>query len=187
MNELTEEVVTKIFQLYSENKTNDEITRITGYSEYHIRISLKQRGISRLKGNKLPLATERKCRICNLTKPIDSFPNHKICPSGKDYRCKTCSNEKRNDRRMRRMYGISQEQYDEMFKQQNGLCKICNKPEQTIDPRNKQLRRLSVDHSHTGIKKVRGLLCQKCNVSLGNLNDDITLFEKAIEYLKEYA
>lgn len=52
-------------------------------------------------------------------------------------------------------YGITIERYDQMFLQQHGLCKICKK----------QKRRLVVDHDHeTG--KVRGLLCDPCNLAL---------------------
>jgi len=44
---------------------------------------------------------------------------------------------------------------------------------------------LLVDHCHvTG--KYRGLLCNRCNTSLGFVNDDIELLEKMVNYLKEY-
>jgi hypothetical protein len=40
-----------------------------------------------------------------------------------------------------------------------------------------------VDHHHvTG--KIRGVLCFTCNVALGQLKDDVTLFRKAIDYLE---
>jgi len=42
-----------------------------------------------------------------------------------------------------------------------------------------------VDHCHvTG--KYRGLLCNRCNTSLGFVNDDIELLENMVKYLKEY-
>lgn len=82
-------------------------------------------------------------------------------------------------------YGISSDQYKELLTKQNNLCKICKRPETTIDPRNKKLRRLCIDHDHkTG--KVRGLLCQKCNSMLGFFDDNIQILENAISYLKEY-
>lgn len=85
-------------------------------------------------------------------------------------------------------YGITIEDYNQMFEQQKGLCLICNKPE-TI--RNKragkvgEIKNLVVDHCHkTG--KIRGLLCMNCNQGIGKLQDDINLLQKAIEYLKKY-
>lgn len=72
-----------------------------------------------------------------------------------------------------RKYKISLEDYDTMAINQNGLCLICEK----------KPTRLVVDHCHaTG--KVRGLLCDPCNVALGFLNDDTTLLRKAIQYLQ---
>lgn len=39
-----------------------------------------------------------------------------------------------------------------------------------------------VDHDHeTG--KVRGLLCNSCNVMLGHSKDDVAILQKGIEYL----
>lgn len=75
-------------------------------------------------------------------------------------------------------YGITPEQFKEMYKQQDGKCKICNEVPSTK-------RGLHVDHCHdTG--KVRGLLCHGCNVALGSFKEDVKLLEKAIEYLKEH-
>ena len=55
-------------------------------------------------------------------------------------------------------YNLTNEQYEEMFRAQNGLCAICG--------RAWEKRRLAVDHNHkTG--KVRGLLCGSCNIRLG--------------------
>ena len=71
-----------------------------------------------------------------------------------------------------RKYGISQEIYDEMYLRQKGRCSICGR----IPP-----KKLYVDHDHaTG--SVRGLLCNRCNVSL-HLLDNEDLLEKALNYL----
>lgn len=70
---------------------------------------------------------------------------------------------------------MSYEEFKQMLKKQKGLCAICNKEETK--------RRISVDHNHkTG--KVRGLLCQECNIALGLLKDNPKLLKKAINYLK---
>jgi hypothetical protein len=62
----------------------------------------------------------------------------------------------------RNKYGIdcTPEQYNEMHDLQAGLCKICGRAESVSG------RRLAVDHDHvTGL--VRGLLCTKCNTTVG--------------------
>lgn len=71
-------------------------------------------------------------------------------------------------------YGVTEEAYNALFQAQNGRCKICrlNSP-----------KKLSIDHDHT-TGRIRGLLCQSCNVGVGMFKDDVDLLAKAIEYLK---
>ena len=84
----------------------------------------------------------------------------------------------------KRLYGITEEDYLRMLKEQNEVCKICLKPE-TAKAKDK-VKRLSVDHCHmTG--KVRGLLCHKCNTTLGKYEDNIETFERFIEYLSAFS
>lgn len=90
---------------------------------------------------------------------------------------------KHRERMLKKNYGVTVEQYDQMLEQQNGVCAICGKPESRSANGGLGMRPLSVDHCH-GSLKIRGLLCSHCNTALGLLNDDIGLFEKAIEYLK---
>lgn len=71
--------------------------------------------------------------------------------------------------------GITVEEYNMMFEAQQGVCKICGRP----DP----LGRLAIDHDHT-TNKVRGLLCRACNLALGNFGDSVERLERAIAYLK---
>ena len=85
------------------------------------------------------------------------------------------------DRRLSyaKTYGITLEQYDEMFAAQEGRCAICNRPEF------EQKRRLAVDHDHeTG--EVRELLCDACNVSLGGFQDDPAVLMAAQAYLRRH-
>ena len=77
---------------------------------------------------------------------------------------------------IKRTYGITIEQYNEMLISQNGMCLICGKEETRT--RKKKVTQLVVDHSHkTG--KVRGLLCAICNGRLG-------WYEKCQEKIKSY-
>jgi hypothetical protein len=78
---------------------------------------------------------------------------------------------------VQRRYGISREEYDALLVRQNGVCAICQNPQSR-----KGTKRLSVDHCHK-TKKVRGLLCAKCNMAIGILADDDARCTRAAEYL----
>lgn len=84
--------------------------------------------------------------------------------------------ERERDLRLRRLYGITAEQYDEMLEAQGGVCAICERPP------GKQ--RLNVDHDHkTGL--VRGLLCWECNRRvLAAARDRAHILRRAAEYLE---
>jgi len=75
-----------------------------------------------------------------------------------------------------RAYGIEPETYYEMLKKQGHRCAIC---------RGKSTRRaMNIDHDHT-TGKVRGLLCDSCNLSIGHLERK-SFVEKALKYLAKY-
>lgn len=80
--------------------------------------------------------------------------------------------------------GLTLEQYDQIFESQNGVCAICGKPE-TKKHQSGNIRRLCVDHSHK-TSKVRGLLCNKCNLVIGNSNDSVEVLASAIKYLTKH-
>ena len=73
-------------------------------------------------------------------------------------------------------YDMTEDDYAELLTKQNNCCAIC-KGQPTG-----RYKVFHVDHCHT-TNKVRGLLCQKCNHALGLFNDNVSLLEKAIEYL----
>lgn len=75
--------------------------------------------------------------------------------------------------RIKKTYGITQEDYDRMYAEQNGKCAICGQ---------KSEKNFHIDHDHdTG--EVRGLLCNKCNKALGFVNDSPTILERMIRYI----
>ena len=71
---------------------------------------------------------------------------------------------------LKRVYGITIEEYEIMEKNQDGTCYICNHPEKS--------RKLAVDHCHT-TGQIRGLLCLICNTKLG-------WYEKNKESINQY-
>lgn len=81
-------------------------------------------------------------------------------------------------------YGISEEEYYDLLEIQGGGCAICGSTDsRVIEGRAKDA--LSVDHCHTS-GKVRGILCNKCNLGIGLLGDDLESLEKAYTYLKSF-
>lgn len=73
-------------------------------------------------------------------------------------------------------YGIEREEYEKLLSDQKERCAICYGV-------NKDGKALGVDHDH-GTGRIRGLLCNTCNRSLGLLHDNIEVLKKAIKYLE---
>lgn len=108
----------------------------------------------------------KKCPRCNKILPESMF-------APKTRHCKIC----RRDYDWQYKYGISPEQYFELYQQQEGKCKICGE-ELNED------EYLCIDHDkETG--EIRGLLCKKCNLGLGHFKDSPDNLRKAAEYLEE--
>ena len=79
-------------------------------------------------------------------------------------------------------FGFSMDSYTAMLQEQNGLCKICEKPEMTKDSRSGKIKDFAIDHCHK-TKRIRGLLCNNCNRAIGLFQDDPKLLTKAAEYI----
>lgn len=126
---------------------------------------------------------EKFCPLCKQWLPLDSFWNRWDNSSKKDTYCKSCriENDKKYPKiayRRKARYGVTPSQYDKLLQFQNYKCAICERTETK--------RPMVVDHCHkTG--KIRGLLCDGCNIILGRFNDDEEIFKKAIAYLRETA
>jgi hypothetical protein len=79
------------------------------------------------------------------------------------------------DGHLRRKFGITIEQYEEMLEAQGGRCAICGRePHPTIS--------LHVDHDHVR-GHLRGLICFDCNAGLGKFRDRRRLLAAAMAYL----
>lgn len=94
---------------------------------------------------------------------------------------------KHRENLLKKMYGLTVSEYEEMFRKQNGVCAICKKPETRTSTYKgvTKIRPLCVDHCHNS-RKVRELLCSHCNTALGLFEDRIDLFETAIEYIRRH-
>lgn len=80
---------------------------------------------------------------------------------------------------LKHKFGIDIKQYHQMYKDQDGNCLICGKPQSELKGK------LCVDHDHiTG--KIRGLVCADCNHGLGNFKDTPRILQKAIDYLNKH-
>lgn len=79
---------------------------------------------------------------------------------------------------LRRKFGITSEQYEQMLEEQGGVCALCRRtPRHDIS--------LHVDHDHTTGAN-RKLLCFRCNNALGDLDDDPALLRAAADYLEQH-
>jgi hypothetical protein len=72
-------------------------------------------------------------------------------------------------------YGLTPEQHDALYANQEGKCAICGRHED----------KLGVDHNHS-TKQVRGLLCLRCNAVIGMAYDDTDILLSAIKYLDRW-
>jgi len=104
---------------------------------------------------------DKECSQCHMLYPISSFRNQSLGRWGKSGACKRCEASKTYMRK----YGIDIHEKERVYKEQKGLCNICQK-QKTFDD-------LFIDHDHTtGREKCfRGLLCQECNLAYGALGD----------------
>lgn len=148
-----------------------------------------------------PEPTEKPCLHCNTSWPATA-EYYSIHPDSGNLRnvCRPClskqkyksrdrrgrNEEYRNRRRetadyqMQQKYGISLEEFERRAAAQDGKCLICGR----VPNGNYARSRLNVDHDHvTG--EIRGLICNQCNLSLGNFNDDPMLLRRAADYLEK--
>lgn len=130
-----------------------------------------------------PYEAGRTCTACGEFKSADNYTLEKDTRAfggiAMRSKCKPCNEFIKYKAFIKRRYGITYQEYCDMLDAQKGRCAIC----ESFDAQNNRTYgKLFIDHCHT-TGKVRGLLCSKCNHALGQLNDDVDLFKKAIEYL----
>jgi len=90
-------------------------------------------------------------------------------------------------KRVLKAKGLTLEKYQELLKKQDNKCKICG----TTTPGGSRIN-FAIDHDHKCCPDYfnhcgncfRGLLCTRCNTTLGAVEDNIGLLTKMIDYLK---
>jgi hypothetical protein len=128
------------------------------------------------------------CYNCKIEKELKDYHKQTLAKDGHRNICILCVKEytfknrtkcnlNRINNHLKKNYGITLDQKNQMVIDQKGLCLCCGENLGT-NPYN-----IHVDHDHeTG--KVRGILCNGCNVGLGGFKDNINKLNKAIIYLK---
>ena len=136
------------------------------------------------------------CRVCG----CELTPANRVRAEG--YECKDCrkirlaKNHQANPGIRKRIYqkhclkkyGLTPESYDKLFEIQGGVCAICGEAEtlsQSYKGNPYGLKRLAVDHNHRN-GKVRGLLCSRCNLVLGRVEENPDVLRKMISYIAQY-
>lgn len=132
------------------------------------------------------------CFRCKTSKPVSEFQKKTKAKDGLHPLCKECKNSDERAKRdpsysqrtnLKKMYGMTPEQYWALRDKQAGVCAICEEPEKMV--RYGKVVNLAVDHCHkTGI--VRGLLCSSCNRGIGKLKDSPKILKSALLYLLDY-
>lgn len=129
----------------------------------------------------------KKCKTCGIKKSISDFYKGRK-------ECKDCKNkaarefrknnpekvakykERHNWYLKERRYGISKKEYENLLKLQNNKCAICLSEFNST-------KNTHIDHCHNS-SRIRGILCNGCNISLGQFEDNIEFMQNAIKYLK---
>ncbi len=140
---------------------------------------------------------KKSCTKCGELKPETEFQRKTSNSDGLRTMCRECSNKSHREYtreykkknpdtipkvmrklHLKKTYGITIEEWDDMFESQKGRCAICGKHQSEFE------NALCVDHNHkTG--KVRTLLCVGCNYFVGRIENNVELVKQIIEYVEE--
>ena len=132
----------------------------------------------------------RGCKICNVcgkNKRVSSYIKSRLTKSGIRGECKECNNssrgkykvskKKERQYKLKKLYGITPEQYKDIWDRQEGLCSICKVQLSSLPD-----KAVHIDHCHV-TEKVRGILCGHCNRGLGHFRDSVLYLDAAKKYL----
>lgn len=108
-----------------------------------------------------------RCNNCN--KPADGLQS--LCTTCYSRKWRSENKDKALILRVKHRYGITAEHYNKCMATST-VCQICN-----------TTKNLCYDHCHE-TDKFRGILCKKCNLSLGQMGDTFESIERFYLYLK---
>lgn len=148
-----------------------DICEQTGLSKWQVDKELRAAGLAGK--NK----THKRCRVCGATKAISEFPlksQKRGTGTYISYNCNDCAPRMARNRTYKYKYGITLEEYENLFISQDGRCAICKEEQPDMN--------LAVDHNHE-TDEIRGLLCDRCNRGIGFMRDNPDLLIKAASYL----
>ncbi|MGI5199371.1 endonuclease VII domain-containing protein [Streptomyces sp. CA-288835] len=139
-------------------------------SDYH---RTRQQSLGRKVRPKVEVPEGHKlCLKCGEVKPWSEWHRNATASDGLSTRCKACRAAEGRAGHLKRQYGITEAERDELIASQGGVCCICLAAPAA-----------HVDHCHkTG--RVRGVLCFNCNSGLGLLRDDPDAMNRAADYLE---
>lgn len=186
LNQLSGEQTATLRSMSKARNTYQEIADALGLSNYQQAKSLlRQAGLHEARIHRLEDPTKKWCTVCKQEKDPKEFGYSRSGNRTKVTRCKRC----RRDQELRKNYGITLSEYEDLLAQQRGVCAICERP--PMEKVWNELKPLCVDHTHApGIpqrrQRVRGLLCNDCNKALGHVRDNTAVLEKMIAYLRGF-
>jgi len=123
-----------------------------------------------------------RCSKCREWKPPSAFNKSKSQKSGLSYACRVCMRVDVRKYNLPAKYGITAAQFAEKLLIQGGKCACCSIQFQFDG---NKANRPCVDHNHIS-GEIRDLLCGKCNLAAGNVNDSSERAEQLASYLKKW-
>jgi hypothetical protein len=139
------------------------------------------------------------CSTCKVVKPVTEYHGHPHTSDGLQSVCKQChaataangyrkmsatEKDRRNARSKAARYGMTLEEMLAYVDAHNGLCDICGKPD-TTHRKATWTNKLTFDHDHAS-GKLRGMLCSRCNIAIGSVNDDPAILRKLADYIERF-
>jgi hypothetical protein len=127
---------------------------------------------------------QQRCRACAARRRREYRANNLEAERLRDWEYWERNRDAKRDKYYRRCYGISLAEYNALRASQNDVCAICGNSGTRKNRTGKGVHLdLLVDHCHE-TNRVRGLLCNDCNISLGKMRDDPERLRAAAVYLE---